>query len=268
MGGLITPQPFKLKAFMADLSLKLIADQLGKSLENLAPQVEAEINQAVENLANATYASMIAKIQSMGLDPKNRQDYLRALEFQKLGEGTWIIFLNGDWATQLEEGIKPYSIKEKLLASTKTVQVGSRAGEPWVRKSKTGNRYAAVPFEHKPFSGEKSGDLAADIKKLTARNSAGKLQPLTKIFKDLEGKPLVGKVAVTGKNDKNPNLSNLTKYQFVSSKGAVSSIYMTYRMVSDSSSGWQHPGTAGYGIFKEAEAYVQDELENIIKTLV
>lgn len=254
---------------MADISFKLIAESLGKSLENLAPQVENEINQAVENLANATYAAMIAKIQSMGMDPKNRQDYLRALEFNKLGEGTWLIYLNGDWATQLEEGIKPYSIKEQLLKSTKTVQVGSRAGQPWVRTSKTGNRYAAVPFEHKPFSGEKvSGDLAADIKKLTARNQSGKMQSLTKTFKDLDGKPLVGKVAVTGKNAANPKLSNLTKYQFVSKKGAVSSIYMTYRMVSDSSSGWQHPGTPGYGIFKEAEAYVQSELENIVKTLV
>lgn len=251
-----------------DIEIKMIADQLGKSLENMAPQVEAELHAAVENLANAAYAAMVSKIQSMSMDPKNRQDYLKALKFQDLGDSTWLIYLDGEWATKLEEGYGPYSIKDALLASEKVVGVGSRSGQPWVRKRKDGKKFAAVPFEHKPMSGEKmSGDLSQDIKSILVKNRAGKEQAITKIFKDLEGKPLSGKVAVGGKHE-NPNLSGLTKYQFVHPSGKVSSVYMTFRIVSEDSQGWQHPGHPGYQLFEEAEKYVQGELKNILNTLL
>lgn len=251
-----------------DIEINLIAEELGKSLKNLAPSVQAELEQAVGNLANAAYAGMIAKIQSMGMDPKNRQDYLKALKFEDLGDATWMIYLDGSWANKLEEGYGPYSIKDQLLKSTKIVEVGSRAGLPWVRKSKKGTKYAAVPFEHKPFSGEKmSGNLADDIKKIMVKNRAGSEQPITQTFMDIEGKPIHGKVA-TATNVGVPNLEGLTKYQHVHESGKVSSVYMTYRFVSENSSGWMHPGHDGYQLFKEAEQYVQGELKNILNTLL
>ncbi len=252
-----------------DISIKIIADQLGKELELASEAIKDELEKAVQNVAQATYAGIIAKIQSMSMDPKNRQDYLRALKIDDLGEGTWLIFLDGDWATKLEEGQPAYSIRDQLLKSTKVVQVGRRAGQPWVQVSKKGKKFAVVPFGHKPFSGEKgSGDLGTDIKAIRVRNMAGKKQSITKIFKDLEGRPLTGKVATAGQVPLNPDLSNMTKYQFVSESGKVSSIYMTYRTVTEDSTGWQHPGHPGYQLFKEAEKYVQDELENIVKTLL
>jgi len=252
-----------------DIEVKLIAEELGKSLKNIAPQVQAELEQAVGNLANAAYAAMVAKVQGMSLDPKNRQAYLKALKFENLGDATWLIYLDGEWAQKLEEGFGAYSIKDQLLKSTKTVEVGSRSGQPWVRKSKKGSKYAAVPFEHKPFSGEKmAGNLADDISKILVKNRMGEDQPITKIFKDLEGKPIAGKVAVGGEHPTNPNLTGLTKYQSVSDSGKVSSIYMTYRMVSENSTGWTHPGHGGYQLFKEAEEYVQTELKNILNTLL
>jgi hypothetical protein len=145
--------------------------------------------------------------------------------------------------------------------------VGSRAGEKWVRQGKNG-RYAAVPFEKKPFSGEKSGNLAQDIKKLVAKNRQGKEQKLTKTFKDEFGNPLAGKVARVGEVRENPSLSGLTKFQYVNPSGRVSSVYMTFRTVSDKSSGWQHPGFEGYNLFKQVEEYVESELENIVNTLL
>lgn len=251
-----------------DIEINLIAEELGKSLKNLAPQVQSELESAVGNLAQAAYAAMVAKIQGMGVSPENRQAYLKGLKFEDLGDSTWIIYLDGDWANKLEEGFGSYSIKDKLLASTKTVQVGSRAGQPWVRKNAEGGKYAAVPFEHKPMSGAAmAGNLAADIKKILVKNQSGKDQPITRVFKDLEGKPIHGKVAVAS-NVGIPNLEGLTKYQHVHDSGRVSSIYMTYRMVSEDSKGFIHPGHAGYNLFKEAEEYVQSELKNILNTLV
>lgn len=252
-----------------DIEVKLIADQLGKDIAGIAPQVEAELNRAVENLAHAAYSAIIAKMQGMSMDPKNRQDYLRGLKFQDLDDSTWLIYLDGDWPNKLEEGYGSYSIKDQLLKSEKLVTVGSRAGQKWVRTSKKGKKYAAVPFTHHPSSGEKgSGNLGEDIKKILVSNRAGQQQSITKIFKDLEGKPLHGKVAVAGEVPGQPNLKGLTKYQFVHDSGKVSSVYMTYRMVGEDSPGWRHPGHAGYQLFKEAEQYVENELKNIINTLL
>lgn len=252
-----------------DIEINTIAEELGKSLKNLAPQVQAELEQAVGNLAEATYASIIAKIQSMSLDPKNRQAYLKGLKFDDLGDATWLISLDGEWPNKLEEGFAPYSIKDVLLQSSKTVQVGSRAGLPWVRKSKKGTKYAAVPFEHKPFSGENaSGDLATDIQRMMGRNRAGELQGITEIFNDLEGKPISGKISSHSMDSTPQNLKGLVKYQHVHDSGKVSSVYMTFRFVSENSTGWIHPGHSGYQLFKEAEEYVNAELKNIINTLV
>ncbi len=252
---------------MSDISLKLRAEALGKAIENLAPQVEQELNYAVKNLAYAAHASMVAKIQSMNLNPKNRADYLRGLKISNLGNDSYLISLDGDWANKLEEGFPSYDMKETLLKSSKTVGVGPRAGLPWVRTSKEGKKYAAVPFEHKQSFPTSGGDLGKDIGEMFAINAKGQVQQLNKIFKDIDGNPVSGKVAtITGAA--NPNFEGLTKYQHVSPKGNVSSVYMTFRFISENSSGWIHPGFSGYQIFKEAEEYVKNELDSIIQTLI
>ena len=252
---------------MADLKLKVIAENLNKSLENLAPYVEQELLESVGNLSQAAYASMVAQVQAMSIDPKNRQDYLKGLQYQKIDDYNYMIYLEGDWANKLETGFSSYSIKDQLLGSKKTVGAGSRAGQPWVRTSSKGKKYAAVPFEQKPFSGENTGDLAEEIKKLTAKNMQGKEQRITKTFKDLDGNAIRGKAA-TIKTTDNPLLAGVTKYQTVGSSGRVSSIYMTFRMVHEDSTGWQHPGHKGYNLFKAAEEFIEKELENIVNTLL
>ena len=254
-----------------EFDIELMALELGKSLEDIIPRVEAELYAAVDGLANAAYSSMVAQIQARSMDPKNRQDYLKGLKINKLGEGSWLITLEGSWANDLEEGLEPYDMKAKLLSSQKTVSVGKRAGQKWVRTNKDGGRFAAVPFSHKPYSKEKSegaGGLADILKKQQVMNRSGAAQPFTSIFKDIGGKAITGKVATLGKME-NPNLSNMVKMQHVSKSGSVSSVYMTYRMISDNSSAdWKHPGTKGINLFDKMEKEIQKELENIIKNLL
>lgn len=249
---------------MSDISFKFRAEALGKSMENLAPQVEEEINAAVKNLAHAAYTAMTAKVQSRG----GNQDYLKGLKFKDLGDDSYLIYLEGEWANKLEQGYGAYSIREVLLKSKKIVQVGKRAGQPWVRTAKDGHKYAAVPMEHKPHVNP-SGDLARDIKSMMAKGVNGSVQSIGSVFKNAEGKPLSGKVASVAKGDAtSPNLEGLTKYQHVHKSGRVSSVYMTYRMVSENGKDWIHPGSKGYQIFKEAEDYVAKEMDNIIRTLL
>lgn len=250
---------------MSDISVKVIADKLGKSLENLSSRLEEELNSAVGNLAKAAYASMIAQIQATQMGNQNRQALLGGLEFTEMGDNSYMITLNGDWANKLESGYPGYSIKDKLLSSDAKVKSGPRAGQPWVQTSKQGTKFAHVPFDQK-VSAPSSGDLTSEIKKIMATNSKGTQQKLTKVFKDELGRPISGKVASV-KNAPG-NLSGITKYQRVDDKGKVSSYYLTFRTVSEKSSGWQHPGFPGYNFFKRVEEEVEKELENILKTLL
>lgn len=250
---------------MSDISFKVKAEALGKQLENISNLVEEEINEAVKNLAHAAYANITAKLQQMNVNSNNRKDYLKGLDFEDIGDDSYLITLDGDWANKLEKGFGAYSIRDVLLKSSKIVGVGKRSGEPWVRKAKDGHKYAAVPFEHKRSN--PTGDLAKDIKNLMGTGISGAVQPISKIFKNPDDKPIHGKVA-TVKDAENPRLKGLVKYQYVHESGRVSSLYMTYRMVSENGKDWTHPGFHGYHLFKEAQDFVEKEMDNIIKTLL
>ncbi len=250
---------------MADISLKLRADELGKSLEDLAVEVEMELEAAVQNLAQAAYASIMAKAEAEL--SSTRQDYTSNLDFTPLGDGSYLISLIGSAANSLEDGYSGFDMVPGMLNSNKTVQTGSRSGEKWVKTNQEGKKYAHVPFEHKPYSKEpKSSDLNAEIKRLTSTNRSGAEQKLTKMFADIDGSPLSGKVA-TARSD-NKLLDQITKYQHVSDTGKVSSLYMTFRTVSEDSAGWKHPGWKGLKAFEEAERWVEKELDLIIETLL
>lgn len=249
---------------MGDFSLKFKADQLGKDLEIASIEIEDELNQAISDLAHAAYASIVADAQKE-LN-STRVDYLKALSFDKLGDNEYLISLDGKAANATEDGYGSFDMKEKMLQSDKIVAGGSRAGQKWVRENAQGKKYAAVPFEHKATPKKATGDLAADIRNLTATNRRGRKQKINRTFKDEQGKPLVGKVATA--TSENPILNKITKFQHVSEKGAVSSIYMSWRMVSEDSTGFIHPGYEGVHLFSEAEKFVEDQLEQIVKTLL
>lgn len=253
------------------ISVNIKADELGLSFENIATAAEAEFNQAIADVAHAVHANIVAqattKLKAL------RQDYLKDLTFDKVGENSYVIGLAGEWANKIEDGFPSYDLRSTLLGSNKIVGVGSRSGQPWVQRSpKDDHKYAHVPFEHKPFSKEaKSQNLADAIKKLTARNMAGKEQKLTQIFKDPNGRPLQGKVASV-KDTGVSNLDGLVKYQKVhknkAGKETTQSIYMTYRTISEASKAWMHPGFSGLKAFPEAEQAAEQMVEQILRSFL
>ncbi|MCG3175353.1 MAG: hypothetical protein MOGMAGMI_00282 [Candidatus Omnitrophica bacterium] len=249
---------------MTEIKISLIADKLQKRLENISTQLESELNQAIGDLAKVAYGNLIAQVQASKMNPKNRSDYLRGLSFEALNEHEFVITLNGEWANKLESGFPSYDMKERMLSSDKIVQVGSRAGQPWVQQGVNG-KFAHIPLQKRPSTPQK-GDLASELHALKAKNSQGRLQRLTKIFKDELGRPISGKVATI--SDQDSQLRGLTKYQNVSDKGAVSSIYMMYRTISEKSLGWKHPGFEGHHFFDKIKNEIESELESILKNLL
>jgi hypothetical protein len=253
------------------LSFSDALKKLQKSLEGLTPALEQEVNQAVKDVAHAAYASIVAKAQaSLG---SRRQDYLKALQFEDLGDNSYVITLDGKLASLLEDGSGPYDLRPGMLASKKLVEVGSRAGEPWVQKAKDGHKFAHVPMQIRPHSkvASSTSNLADAIKATIVKNSQGLDQKLTSIFRNADGSAVDGKVASIKRGKGNP-LSGLVKYQKVGKtsegKETVQSIYIRYRTVSERGKAWIHPGFDGLNAFPDAEAEVVKQLDAIVKTLI
>ena len=249
---------------MADFTITLDTKDLEKTLESLGDQFEAEMEAFVSGVANGTYAHIVSNVQSRIGSNYQRQEYMKALDFQQDGPTSYTISL-GEAAESLEEGYPGYDMRSTLLNSSKVVAVGSRSGEPWVQHNQAGGRFAHVPFSHSPS--KKSGsNLSSDINKLLVTNAQGIKQRITKTFRDEGGHPLSGKVAVA-KNTGSKKLEGLVKGQHVYPSKAVGTSYTTFRTISDSTgSGWKHPGFEGLGLFEEANKWLEEQLESGFKT--
>lgn len=257
-----------------DLNINIRAEQLGIDLERAGDAAIKEAQNSVAEAVEAAFASIVAKVQAKL--KSTREEYLKGLKIDKIGPFAWVIYLEGDFANSLESGKGSFDMKPGMLASTKTVEVGKRAGQPWVKKGKDGHRYASVPMDHNPNAtgNDYAQHLGGIIKNFKAPNSAtGMQQKLTSVFKDRAGNPLEGQVAnVSGHGIK--DLENLIKYQkvYTSQKGKkmTSSIYRTYRVVSDNSKdgSWIHPGFAAIRAFDEAQKMLETEIDSILKKVL
>lgn len=255
----------------SEINIRFKAQALGKSLENLAYEVQEELNQAIKDTANAAYASIVGSAQ-LGLH-STQKDYLKGLDFQQIGENSYLIVLEGDWANAIEKGFSGFDLKEWMLKSEKVVGIGSRTGEKWVQTGDEGEKYAHVPFQKQPFArAAASSDMNQAIRKLQAFNKQGRAQKFTSLFKDDKGRPLEGRVASVKNVEGFPELNGITKYQrkskSESGKETLQSHYMVFRTISENGQGWMHPGYSGAHFFDEAEQWVDQQVDQILNTLL
>lgn len=262
----------------SEINIRLKAELLGKSLQNLANEIEQELNSAIRDVANGAFAMINAHAQTE-LN-STRQDYLKGLNFEQIGDNSYLIVLEGDYPNALEDGFPEFPMREKMLKSEKIVSVGTRAGEKWVQKAEDGHKYAHVPFEQHPFAkmsnpsvkGSSYSDLNKAIQAISLKNRQGVTQKLTSIFKDDFGKPIQGKAARVESVEGFKNLSGLTKYQKTtinsSGKETTQSTYMTFRTISENGADWMHPGHGKLGFFEIAEKWADAEIDNILNRLL
>lgn len=243
--------------------------KIGKDIQDSLDSIKSDINQAIKDAAYAAYASIVANAQAKLHD--TRLDYLKGLTIVDLPGNAYLISLEGNWPNKIEDGYSAYNMQEVLLASQKMVEVGRRSGQPWVqiaKDKKTGeeHKYAYVPFHRNPSAKGKGSNMADAIKEMTAINAQGRQQRLTKTFKDKEGNPLEGKVAI-GRSD-DAKLDHLVKYQKVymtsSGKPRTESIYINYRAISEIGKPWIHSGYSGAHFFQEAEGELKKQIDAIV----
>lgn len=237
---------------MTTIDIKIRADLLGKTLENMSKQMEQDINQAVDDLATAAYSEAIRLAQARLVG--SQADYIKGLTFEKIGKDLYVISLHGDGPNALEEGFASFDMKPGLLSG------------PKAKVTAKGTRFNTVPFVHQPYSQTPASAAVKDM-----RDAVQKLikdRKLNKTVRDATGKPRQGIVA-TLHNTGIKDLEGLVKIQKGYGK-TTQSTYMTFRRVSSNSdpTAWIHPGYKGAHIFPEVVRYVERELDNILKAIL
>ncbi len=222
-------------------------------LEKLGEGFAQYVDQAAHGLRDAVHARVVelahAKLHS------RLRPFLDVLTDRQTGQAYEVVL--GGSADWIEKGMEPHDLHDALLRS------------PKARVSKDGKRYVVVPFEHsragpspRPAAANSLGDaLRAALKR--ERVSA------TKITKMADGKPVLGLVrrlhvtdgplAASGR----PILQGLGIYQRPAGE-KVSRSAMTFRVISEGSPGWRHPGIKPANIMKEAGEWAAEQWEKIV----
>jgi len=308
-------------------------DALGASLRSelvsLLGGINSQLNRGLQDLAQQGEAK--AKDWAATRLHRTRQQYELALNAVQLGPNKWAIVLDAS-AAHLEEGYASYDMKKGMLNSTSVVKEGSRRGQPWVRRSKDGYRYAVVPLDQsntghgagmtnpsseiqitnpvtqgpngltrqggpKAQGQQTAGDLKADMDHMIKRaNKVGfKGAPSGTRLVPEKGGPTGNMVMVKpgqtmrealgegqgfnlGKSmggrtiDANPLLTGLVKktWDQKQKNGKVKTMnaYMTFRVVSEKSGGWIHPGFWGARIFPDLEAWADRALSKMVEDIL
>lgn len=194
-----------------------------------------------------------------------RSEYINGLQddesFQQTGESSYEISLVGKMPNMFESGFSSYDMKPGMLG-------GKNA-----KTTKTGKRYATVPFRH--YKNAKAAERISkvpnykqDLKRVLKHSGLGQTK-----------KGLVGKVGVanTGSlgiaklkaHHKTDIYQGITQYQKNYGKKTESTL-TSFRRVSEKSdpASWLHPGYSGAHLMPEVGAFVEEQIGILIDTVL
>ena len=236
------------------LNLDIDLNELAKEFDSIKDEVQKALKDGAESLAHMTHA----KVNEIATEKLNTRakEYKDNVTFEEVDKGVWVVTLL-EPAMWIEEGLKPYDMKETHLA--KNAKVG-----------KDGQRYKHIPFEHSKKPSEQSEKAQAITTEIKQELKARKI-PFRKLELGKDGSPRVGLLhrfsVDSGKpsaRSKSPALQNVAVYQNKDKSGTVRRDIMTFRTISDKSDNWQHPGVQAAKIFEEAYAWAESTWEREI----
>lgn len=243
-------------------------------------EIDVTENLNIEDWGNAQIQAFDASIEALALSARDkwieiaqdrlksaRGDYIRGLQedlsFQANGEMDYQINLVGWLPNAVEGGMAPYDMKPILLN-------GPAA-------AKNGGRYMTVPFRHYKDSQSaermnKAPNYKQDLQKVLKQSGLGKIK------KNLQGKPLSGKVGVARGTDsyikklkphhKNSIFEGLTQTQKTYGNSTQSQL-TTFRRVSRNSApeSWLHPGINAANLRFELTDWINEQVETMLKEI-
>lgn len=219
-------------AIQIDLSPVINGIQ-GVMNETVLPQ----LHQAVWAVAQQAQIDWMTAIGHAKLWSGEKDNYSSSIDIQQTGPYSALVASDYKYAEQIETGRPPYDLKFMLRTSSKT------------RMSKSGKKYLIIPFRHNVSSMPAAVAYAAkrlDPSRVTGMGTRISATGATVAQRTYAWGGRLKANAVPGMLRKHAGMVRFD----VSTAGAPRSSYMTFRVMSESSSGWIIPAQPGQNIVK------------------
>jgi hypothetical protein len=223
------------------IDINTLTKSLEKDLNSFSKDLVSSVQNAVENLVSILEAEAI-KLASEKLT-NTFPIYANAIRKEKIGENTWVIYLDNNFANMLEDGFSSYDMKDGFLSSNKA-KIGKNS------------TYFNVPINPKQASKKNIFDYRSAVEAAindsetisdSKNTSFGKIEK----FSNLKEDRLKGLMKIT---------SNAGNEQF-----------LLFRRVSTKSdkNKFIHPGYDGAHIIeKDLKLFAEQELDKILKKML
>ena len=257
-------------------SLEARLEDMGINVDELEVAIREAMRTAMAGLATGAKNEWI-RLAQQNLR-SSRADYIAGLQkadsFKTdiiAGEPVYTITLVGWLANSVESGMASFDMKLRLATS------------PKAKTAKDGHKYMIIPFRHPGSAGEGAnimytGKAKAEdmMSRLRAAASSAVTIPTgtpTSIFKmqrTSSGDVMRGKVSkIPSSADVHRYLQGMTRYQdpqegrTPAGKQRGSAQNMTFRVMSEKSDGWIHPGLEARNLLNGVERYVDREMDRM-----
>ena len=240
-------------------------------------QLMPRLNQSVNAVAQATASDWKEGVYRAKLWSGEKNVYMNSITWSMTGDFSAVVSSEYQHASEIENGRPARDLKRMLNTSAK------------VRQTKTGSRYLIIPFRHNTPSSDATGpamppavyDLAKNMAPSSITGVGRRLSGLNasnvqtrKLLTVAQNKYKWGgrldlRQETAWKATGSANKNHQGMYRFESSSGNEKrSTYLTFRVMSEKSSGWIVPPQAGLFIVRDVVARLQPLAERAFSEAV
>lgn len=227
---------------MSNLSFSISFDLAGKLdiMKVVDKTVFPLLAQAVNAVGHQTAANWQQAVYGAKLWSGEKDSYAQSIKWSMTGDFSGEVVATYKYAEEIENGRPPRDLKKMLNTSLR------------VRVSKKGARYLYIPFRHNTPGNDATGpSMPADVYALAQTLEASMITGQTTRQSGLNAMDIQtqqfltvpqntyswgGRLAAQGAGMKNYN--NMYRFDTSTPGGAKSSVYLTFRTMSEKSKGW------------------------------
>lgn len=219
------------------------------------------LNQAVRAVAQQTRIDWLESVERAKLWRGEKDAYKTTIQWQMINDFEALVWADYKYAEEIEQGRPPRDLKRMLNTSLK------------VRTSKKGNRYLIIPFQHNTPRANATGQAMPEeiydmAKSLSPSTVTGQTQRLSgtgaydiRSRKRLTVNQNIYKWGESLLGDSIQNrFAGMNRFD-TSAGGARRSVYLTFRVMSEKSSGWIVPAKPGLFLAKTLTETMQPKAE-------
>lgn len=247
--------------------MEIIVDlsQLSSSLAEARIKADEFAHAAVERVSERLAQRWRDMVKhTPGIRPDERGKYVASIDWDFDGPMSAVVSSSFKNASQIEEGRPAYDMKQMLQTSVRT------------KISKDGKRYLTIPIQHNsPGSGVHAPDMPAAIYKHAVRLSLSQVtgssmranangRPVPRSSYQWGGKLPAELTPRLQPHHKTDPYAGMVKMQ----KGNGQGQYLTFRTMSESSTGWIRKPQPGLFILRDVAIFTQADTANILNELL